>query len=84
MNFELSPKQRELLNALLREEGVEAASRRIPRRPKTSPAPLSFSQERLWYLNKLVPDSFAYNIPVAVRLSGPLDVAALERALNEV
>jgi non-ribosomal peptide synthetase component F/acyl carrier protein len=46
--------------------------------------PLSFGQQRLWFLHQLEPDSYAYNIPMAVRLSGPLQVEALERVLNEV
>ncbi len=43
--------------------------------------PLSFAQERLWFLNQLVPDCPAYHIPVAWRLRGPLDLAALKRSL---
>jgi amino acid adenylation domain-containing protein len=43
--------------------------------------PLSFAQERLWFLDRLNPGGSAYNEPFAVRLAGRLDVAALERSL---
>ncbi|HEX8559851.1 MAG TPA: amino acid adenylation domain-containing protein, partial [Pyrinomonadaceae bacterium] len=46
--------------------------------------PLSFAQQRLWFLHQLEPAGAAYNMPVAFRLSGRLDVSALERALNEM
>ena len=46
--------------------------------------PLSYAQQRLWFLAQLEPDNPFYNIPSALQLSGPLDVAALERSLNEV
>ncbi|MBV9774839.1 MAG: amino acid adenylation domain-containing protein, partial [Gemmatimonadetes bacterium] len=50
----------------------------------TGALPLSFAQERLWFLDRLQPGSLAYNMPTALRLGGALDVAALERALGEV
>ena len=46
--------------------------------------PVSFAQQRLWFLDKLEGGSFAYNIPVAVRLNGSLNRTALASALNEV
>ncbi len=47
-------------------------------------APLSFSQQRLWFLDQLHPGSAEYNIPGATRLTGTLDVGAMERALAEI
>jgi amino acid adenylation domain-containing protein len=46
--------------------------------------PLSFAQQRLWFLDQLKPNSSFYNIPSAVRLRGTLDVAALELSFNEI
>jgi amino acid adenylation domain-containing protein len=45
---------------------------------------LSFAQQRLWILDQLDPGTAAFNLPAAARLKGPLDPAALERALNEI
>ncbi|HYO72554.1 MAG TPA: amino acid adenylation domain-containing protein, partial [Archangium sp.] len=46
--------------------------------------PLSFAQQRLWFIEQLEPGGFTYNVPYAVRLRGPLEVAALERSLGEI
>ncbi|HET6976572.1 MAG TPA: amino acid adenylation domain-containing protein [Pyrinomonadaceae bacterium] len=51
---------------------------------REGPLPLSFAQERLWFLNQFEPQSAFYNIPVALRLRGPLSIAALESTLNEM
>ncbi|HEY2295664.1 MAG TPA: amino acid adenylation domain-containing protein [Thermoanaerobaculia bacterium] len=50
--------------------------------PRAGPLPLSFSQERLWFLDKLQPGSAVFNMPVAVRLRGALDPSLLARGLN--
>ena len=46
--------------------------------------PLSFAQQRLWFLEQLEPGNPAFNIPVALRLRGVLNVTALEESLNEI
>ena len=46
--------------------------------------PLSFAQERLWFIDRFQPGGFAYNITGGIRMQGPLDVAVLERSLGEV
>ncbi len=51
---------------------------------KSEHLPLSYTQQRLWFLDQLEPGSSAYNIPAAVRLSGALDTDAVERSFNEI
>jgi amino acid adenylation domain-containing protein len=51
---------------------------------RTEPPPLSFAQERLWFLDQLRPGEISYNLPFALRLRGALDVDALERSLGEI
>lgn len=52
--------------------------------PRTGPVPLSFAQQRLWVLAQLDPDSPAYNISIALRVLGPLDMAALQQSFDEI
>jgi len=52
--------------------------------PRTGEMPLSYAQERLWVLDQIEPNNPLYNIPRALRLRGPLQVDALERAINEI
>ena len=63
---------------------LEAARPPLRRVSREQPLPLSFAQQRLWFLDQLTPDSAFYNIPEAVRLSGKLNLEALERSLAEV
>ena len=71
-----------LLDQLLAAEGIDADGARITRRPDGAPVPMSFAQELLWMLDRATPGLTAYNLPVARRLRGALDVAALEGALS--
>ena len=56
----------------------------IVRIPRDGELPLSFAQQRLWFMDQLEPGGSVYNFPAAVRLKGPLDVAALRLSLNEI
>lgn len=55
-----------------------------PRNRSTAHPPLSFVQQRLWFIQQLEPDNAAYNIPLALRLSGPFNIAVLEKSFNEI
>ena len=54
----------------------------ITRADRSGELPLSFAQQRLWFLNQLTPESPFYNIPVALRLKGSLDFVALQSSLD--
>ncbi|HJX27046.1 MAG TPA: amino acid adenylation domain-containing protein, partial [Thermoanaerobaculia bacterium] len=53
-------------------------------RPREEPQPLSFAQQRLWFIDQLEPGSPQYNMPVELRIEGPLDCAVLARCLGEI
>ncbi|MCX4744333.1 amino acid adenylation domain-containing protein [Kitasatospora sp. NBC_01287] len=59
-----------------------ATADRIARRATTGPVPLSFAQQRLWFLDQLEPGGAEYLIPFGLRVTGPLDVSALRTALS--
>jgi amino acid adenylation domain-containing protein len=72
-------------------ESIDVASRSdrqplppLRRAPREGSLPLSFAQQRLWFLDRFEPGSPFYNIPAAARFTGELDVAALERSLVEI
>ncbi|MBE9170904.1 condensation protein [Pleurocapsales cyanobacterium LEGE 06147] len=83
--YKLSPAKRAFLEKRLRGE-VESDSRSsiISQRFSDKPVPLSFAQQRLWFLQQLELDNPFYNESVAIQLTGSLDVAALEQSLNEI
>ena len=82
----LPPEQRDLLVLLLsKKKREEAARSQIAPVSRTSDTfPLSFAQQRLWFISQLQQDNAAYNVSVGVRMEGPLSVAALERAFGEI
>jgi hypothetical protein len=80
---QLSAEKRALLERQLLARRAGAAAR-IPRRDDSGPAPLSFPQQRLWFLEQLAPGQPTYNAALAMRVRGGLDVGSLERALGAV
>ena len=81
----LSPKKRELLLKHLAKEKGHNLQTRIKPRPKDSQSiPLSFAQQRLWFLDQLSPGQVNYNNHLALMLRGELQVSAIERSLNEI
>ncbi|HEX9034252.1 MAG TPA: condensation domain-containing protein, partial [Streptosporangiaceae bacterium] len=78
----LTDSQRIALATRLRRGRADEPAR-IPRRPADlAELPLSPAQEQLWFLHRLAPGLPAYNVPLALALSGPLDRAALGRAID--
>jgi amino acid adenylation domain-containing protein len=81
----LSAAKQALLKERMRGISGAKAEAQIPvRSQKGIPAPLSFGQHRLWFMEQLRPGNLAYNISSAARLSGRLDARAFARALDEV
>ena len=80
----LSPKKQRLFELRLKDKRANSEMKTIPRKKGSDPAPLSFAQERLWFLDQLEPDSAVYNIPMGLRFGGALNVPVLQRCLNEV
>jgi amino acid adenylation domain-containing protein/non-ribosomal peptide synthase protein (TIGR01720 family) len=89
---DLSPERRSLLALrALRLKGQArgaAPAHTIPRLPRREGVvnvfPLSPAQERLWFLDQLMPGSVAYNLTISMRVEGPLDAPALEASLNDL
>jgi NRPS condensation-like uncharacterized protein len=74
-----------LLEYLLAEEGIgDSEAKRIEPRGEACDIPLSFAQQRLWFLDQMGSDRAVYNIPEAYYLTGPLNLAAFQCAINEI
>jgi len=66
----------------MREENVTMPA--MQRVTRSRPLPLSFAQQRLWFIDQLAPGTALYNMPMAMRLHGNVDVTVLERVLSEI
>ena len=83
---DLSPTKQALLEKRLRDERQQEgdSSTGIPRRAQEKAAPLSFAQQRLWFMQQWEPESAVYHEVVAICLSGPLHVEVLTQAVREI
>lgn len=81
----LSQAKLELLALLMKKGRFDAGPwESLPRIKRTAAHELSFAQRRLWFLNQFEPGSAFYNIPIALHLRGQLEVAVLQRCLDEI
>jgi amino acid adenylation domain-containing protein len=81
----LTPEQRTWLELQLKRRGLELpGTQTIPRSKDFNALPLSFAQQRLWFIQQLDPQNASYNIPIALRLQGHLKVAVLQKTFHEL
>ena len=82
----LAAHKSEILQTLLRQADTVTSSASLPLKPvsRAGDLPLSFAQERLWFLHHLEPDSVAYSMPRSIRLKGVLRKDALEKTYVEL
>ena len=82
---ELKDRKAEILAFLQEENGtVSPTMRLIESVSRKNDLPLSFAQRRLWFFDQLKPNSAVYNIPMAMKISGPLNIQALQKALDAI
>jgi len=74
----------QVVETKVQETPTEPAEKLILSVPRDIELPLSFSQERLWLVDHLISGTPMYNLPMAVRLRGPLNIPALEQSFSEV
>ncbi|MEO1765602.1 MAG: condensation domain-containing protein, partial [Cyanobacteria bacterium J06629_18] len=74
----LSPEQRKLFKRRLQERGIVIPeNNQISPRESGDELPLSFAQQRLWFIQQLEPESSTYNVPSALKLKGKLNISVL-------
>jgi len=88
---DLTPEKRALLELLLEEEGVEVESTIILPQERVWNEelggyimPLSYAQQRLWFLDQFSPNTALYNLPSAFRLKGRMDVGIFKTSIREI
>lgn len=83
---QLSEEKRARLSERLQKASLLKKSGRVefPRAPEQEPAPLSFAQQRLWFLDHVTPHSPLYTIPLIITFTGPLRIDLLEQGINTI
>jgi Condensation domain len=85
LSKKLSSEQCELIAHLLKQEGITLPAPATPRiEGGRGENPLSYGQQRLWFLHQIDSDIPAYNMPLAVRVRGDLNVSALNNSINQI
>ena len=85
LNAELRSRKMEIVKFLHQAQiASKVYAHSIQPADRNATLPLSFAQQRLWFLEQLQPGSATYNIPTAVRLTGSLNITVLTRSLNEI
>ena len=79
--FGISARKEAVLEALRRAQGLGAEDERILPRNSSVPPPLSYAQQRLWFIEQMGPGSPAFIVSTMLRLRGELRVDALQRAV---
>src|ERR1700738_321473 len=80
----LSPGQRILLERRLKQKRINTLNQELLPRKNLNNCPLSFAQQRLWFIDQMEPRSPLYNYPLAMRINGILNVPALQGTLNAI
>ena len=80
----LADRKAEIISFLHQSEGIRSTVAVIPTVSRAQALPLSFAQQRLWFLDQIEPNSSSYNIPEAVELTGSLDLQILQQALDAI
>ena len=83
LSSQLAERKPEII-AFLNRVNLASKSRQTISLDRTENIPLSFAQQRLWFLDQMEPGNPLYNIAGAVRLKGSLDIAAFEQSFNEI
>lgn len=79
-----APTLAELATAVSHLHATSPAIPPIQPRSHAEQIPLSFAQQRLWFFEELTPGTAVYNVPMAMRLTGPLDIEALEWSCSQI